>query len=182
MAKQIINLGSSELAGDGESIRSAFDKVNKNFTELYIPFKSWQIARSDYVAQNGDRIIADTTDGSFTITLPQDPQEGFHVEIADGGNFAENNLLLISVQPVEGFDQDIIFDIKGLNLEFVYVGSVWRILTALGVKGDKGDPGDLDLTAYATKEYVDNAIAAIASVDGGNAASEYDDVIGGGEE
>jgi hypothetical protein len=56
-------------------------------------------------------------------------------------------------------------------------------LTTLGVKGDKGDPGDADLTAYATKEYVDNAIAAIASVDGGAASTVFDNnltIDGGG--
>jgi len=145
--------------------------------------RGWQIVRSNYTAQNGDRIIADTSGGSFTITLPDDPQEGFYVELADGGNFAENNLLLTSARPVEEFDQDIIFDINGLSLEFVYVGTAWQILTTLGVKGDKGDPGDADLTAYATKEYVDDAIAAIASFDGGGAASEYDEdetIDGGG--
>jgi len=36
MAKQTINLGTGELTGDGESIRSAFDKINDNFDELYI--------------------------------------------------------------------------------------------------------------------------------------------------
>ena len=35
MAKQTINLGTGELTGDGESIRSAFDKVNDNFDEVY---------------------------------------------------------------------------------------------------------------------------------------------------
>ena len=35
MAKQSINLGTGELTGDGESIRSAFDKINDNFTETY---------------------------------------------------------------------------------------------------------------------------------------------------
>lgn len=35
MAKQTINLGTGELTGDGESIRSAFDKINDNFTETY---------------------------------------------------------------------------------------------------------------------------------------------------
>jgi hypothetical protein len=35
MAKQTINIGSGELAGNGESIRSAFSKVNDNFDELY---------------------------------------------------------------------------------------------------------------------------------------------------
>jgi|SaaInl5LU_22_DNA_1037371.scaffolds.fasta_scaffold05778_4 hypothetical protein len=35
MAKQTVNIGSGELAGNGESIRSAFDKINDNFDELY---------------------------------------------------------------------------------------------------------------------------------------------------
>ena len=35
MAKQTINLGSGDSRGDGESVRSAFDKCNDNFTELY---------------------------------------------------------------------------------------------------------------------------------------------------
>ena len=35
MAKQTINLGTGELTGDGESIRSALDKVNDNFDEVY---------------------------------------------------------------------------------------------------------------------------------------------------
>jgi len=35
MTQQIINIGSAELKGDGESIRSAFNKVNSNFTEIY---------------------------------------------------------------------------------------------------------------------------------------------------
>jgi hypothetical protein len=182
MAQQIINVGTADK-GNGDPIRTAFSKVNNNFTDLYTAFRGWQVVRSDYTAQNGDRIIADTSGGPFSIALPSIPTEGFYVEIADGGDFSANNLLLTSEKPVEGFDQDIIFDIKGLSLEFVYVGTAWQILTTLGVKGDKGDPGDADLTAYATKEYVDNAIAAIASFDGGGAASEYDEeqtIDGGG--
>ena len=35
MTRQNINIGSGELAGDGESIRTAFDKTNQNFIELY---------------------------------------------------------------------------------------------------------------------------------------------------
>lgn len=35
MAKQTVNIGSGELTGNGESIRSAFDKINGNFDELY---------------------------------------------------------------------------------------------------------------------------------------------------
>ena len=35
MAQQNINIGSSANKGDGDPIRTAFTKVNTNFTELY---------------------------------------------------------------------------------------------------------------------------------------------------
>ena len=35
MAKQIINIGSSQNEGDGGPIRLAFEKINSNFNELY---------------------------------------------------------------------------------------------------------------------------------------------------
>ena len=35
MAQQNINIGSSANKGDGDPIRTAFTKVNANFTELY---------------------------------------------------------------------------------------------------------------------------------------------------
>ena len=35
MAKQTINIGSSANDGTGDPIRTAFDKVNDNFNELY---------------------------------------------------------------------------------------------------------------------------------------------------
>ena len=35
MAKQTINIGTGPNTGTGEAIRSAFTKVNENFTEVY---------------------------------------------------------------------------------------------------------------------------------------------------
>lgn len=35
MTKQTINIGTSVNSKDGDPLRSAFDKVNVNFTELY---------------------------------------------------------------------------------------------------------------------------------------------------
>lgn len=35
MAKKIINIGTSENKGDGDPLRTAFNKVNSNFNELY---------------------------------------------------------------------------------------------------------------------------------------------------
>ena len=36
MAKQTINIGTSANKGDGEPLRTAFDKINDNFDELYL--------------------------------------------------------------------------------------------------------------------------------------------------
>jgi len=35
MARQLINIGTSANKGDGDPLRSAFDKINDNFAELY---------------------------------------------------------------------------------------------------------------------------------------------------
>jgi len=35
MAQQSINIGTTANDGTGETVRSAFDKTNDNFTELY---------------------------------------------------------------------------------------------------------------------------------------------------
>jgi hypothetical protein len=36
MAKQTINLGSRENAGNGDPLRVAFEKINENFNEVYL--------------------------------------------------------------------------------------------------------------------------------------------------
>jgi hypothetical protein len=36
MAKQTVNIGTSVNKGDGDPLRTAFTKINENFTELYV--------------------------------------------------------------------------------------------------------------------------------------------------
>jgi hypothetical protein len=52
----------------------------------------WIKKTTNYTAVNGDQIIADTSGGAFTITLPLSPSLGDVVIITDGGNFAVTNL------------------------------------------------------------------------------------------
>lgn len=78
MTKQIINVGSAEQAGDGESIRSAFIKINENFTEVY--------------AQQGigDRLVNGTKqvvlDANGTLTVPYPSSDSFRIRL-DSANF-----------------------------------------------------------------------------------------------
>ena len=44
MAKQVINTGTSANSKNGDPLRTAFNKVNANFTELY--------AKPDYISKS----------------------------------------------------------------------------------------------------------------------------------
>ena len=72
MAQNIIDIGVQGNDGTGDSIRTSFDKVNKNFTEIYaifggggtIPFTQLADAPSSYTANQV--IMAATTGGVLT--------------------------------------------------------------------------------------------------------------------
>ena len=71
MAKQVINVGTADLAGDGDALRQAFIKVNSNFTELYdddaqdITLASFSVGAEG--TASGDGAIAyNNTTGVFT--------------------------------------------------------------------------------------------------------------------
>jgi len=55
MAKQTINIGTSANKGDGDPLRTAFDKVNDNFTEVYS-----DITRLNSVSFGGGTLTVDT--------------------------------------------------------------------------------------------------------------------------
>lgn len=52
MAKQTINIGASANDGTGDQLRSAFDKVNDNFNEMYAFIK--EDGNNDIVIDSGD--------------------------------------------------------------------------------------------------------------------------------
>jgi hypothetical protein len=56
---------------------------------------SFSLRTSVYTAVSGDRIMADTTSGGFTITLPASPTNGDFIEVADArGTWGTNNLTI----------------------------------------------------------------------------------------
>lgn len=63
MARLIINTGTNELSGDGESIRSAFNKINSNFYELYTTGGPIGYTGSAMVGYTGSTIVGYTGSG-----------------------------------------------------------------------------------------------------------------------
>ena len=112
--------------------------------------KAWNIKSADYTAVDGDRIIANTTAGSFTITLPATPIIGAYVQITDGGNWAVNNLLINrNGSTIEGIADTVAIDIAQTTVEFTYDGSTWQFTSTTGARGPTGFVADDTAMIYS---------------------------------
>ena len=162
MAKQIINIGTGELTGDGETIRSAFDKVNDNFNELYAGgggSGGGATVLTDLGITEGTDGQVLKTDGAGTYTFVNVGDL-----IADYGG--------ISVSP-EDFAEDIstvnISDLADVNAPNPSVGEVlkWNG-TAWTAQADTVGSGGIALT--------DISVTSLAAA--GNGTLTYDNANG----
>jgi hypothetical protein len=78
MAKQTINIGSTANDGTGDPLRTAFDKCNDNFTELYSAVNP----TSSNLQFTGNSLISEDTNGGITI----DPNGTGTIELASSAN------------------------------------------------------------------------------------------------
>lgn len=64
MAKQTINIGSAANDGTGDPLRTAFDKINDNFGELYAVSAA---GSGNNVAISGNSLISENTNGNIIL-------------------------------------------------------------------------------------------------------------------
>ena len=92
MAKQIINVGTTANDRKGDSLRTAFTKVNANFTELYnlTGVTSFTELAQDYAAEmfvNGNHegisVTYDDTTNKLNLTVAQEYDGGSASTIFD---------------------------------------------------------------------------------------------------
>ena len=126
MAKQTINLGTGELTGDGESIRSAFDKVNDNFDEVYA-----RDLNTDAQTLSIDGNTISITGGNSVTIAPSVSLDGD----LTGSVFADDSTLL-----VDGVSNKIVGNIDTASLR------TSELTIALGILAGKTNQG---LTAVA---------------------------------
>ena len=70
MTQQIVNIGSSENKGDGDPLRTAFQKINENFTELYTPVPTTSTITDikGSVFADDSMVLVDAVNGKVTIS------------------------------------------------------------------------------------------------------------------
>lgn len=128
---------------------------------------SYTYANSNITASPFDVIIADTQNGSFTVTLPSSPTQGDWVKITDGYNWDTNPLTVArNGSTIEGSADDLVMDIGNIISEFTFTGNTWVVFTTAGTKGDKGEAGIASLT-YLNRTYTANGACTQFTVTSG---------------
>lgn len=107
----------------------------------------YSVKTANYSAADKDGILADTTAGSFTITLPETPTAGMQVYIADPNSW-ETNPVIVSPGAgisIESFapGEDLALDVVGALCTFVYSGTKWKLYLTPGPEGISGSGGDV---------------------------------------
>lgn len=88
---------------------------------------------ANYTAAAGDLLIADTSGGTFTITLPATPSTGAFVKIADGANWATTVVTIgRNGSTIEGLSEDLTLDVGGITVDLIYDGTTWEVFANTG--------------------------------------------------
>jgi hypothetical protein len=132
---------------------SSFELGTFNFGALrgtYLGFDSdfrvfstnYSVVTSNITASSSQRIAADTSGGTFTVTLPASPSTGDYVKIIDVGNFTDNSLLIgRNGSTIEGYADNFELDIGQNVVEFIYINNTWNVYTSIGQRGETGAQG-----------------------------------------
>jgi hypothetical protein len=87
------------------------------------------------VAKEG--VLADTSGGAFTVTLPATPSVGDLVVVADAGaSWGTNNLTVgRNGSTIGGLAEDLVCNINGVSVTLVYDGTTWEVYAQIGGNG-----------------------------------------------
>ena len=111
---------------------------------------NWTNKSATYTALNNDGIIADTSGGSFTVTLPASPAAGSYVVFVDGGNSFQSYPLTVAGNgsTIDGSYTSAVLNITNAKVEFIYSGSTWEMATSTGTRGYTGSLGYTGSVGY----------------------------------
>jgi hypothetical protein len=98
---------------------------------------TYVVKTANYTTFDKEGVLADTSGGAFTVTLPATPATGAQVVVADSGSFWGTNNLTVgrNGSTIGGLAQDLVCDITGASVQLVYDGSTWEVYAQVGGNG-----------------------------------------------
>lgn len=108
---------------------------------------------SNYTANAADNIIADTSVGTFTITLPASPADGDYVHIQSGSDLKTTPVLVSpNGKSFEGYSDTVNVNVNNILVSFVYnlENDTWRVAVNSGPRGATGATGPMAIPTRNT--------------------------------
>jgi hypothetical protein len=107
------------------------------------PDINYEVVTSSRTVTSRQFIAADTSGGSFTLTLPLNPEAGDAVDIFDYSETFDTFPLTIARngQPIESLNEDLICNVEGAYFTLIYTGSTrgWQVVPRFGTSGGGGE-------------------------------------------
>lgn len=97
----------------------------------------YEVKTANYTAADKEGILADTSGGAFTVTLPATPATGAQVIVADPtGDWGTNNLTIgRNGSTISDVAENLICDISGASVQLIYDGTTWTVYAQVGGNG-----------------------------------------------
>ena len=94
--------------------------------------KRWTAKTANYTAVAGDRILANTAGGVWTLTLPASPAVGDEIHILDAAASFDDNTLTVARNSlkIQGLTADLSLTTQNTGIGLVYMSATygWRVL------------------------------------------------------
>jgi hypothetical protein len=95
-------------------------------------YGNWQVINSNTTATANTGYIANTSAGSFTVIMPENPAVGESVAIIDGDESFKRNPLTISggIELIEGRSDNLLLNVDRASVLFRFIGSTygWKVV------------------------------------------------------
>ena len=132
-APLVLDAGGAVAAGEltiGKYYSASYDGTNWVLIASGTGGIEYTRKTANYTLSRGEGVIADTTGGTFTVTLPATPATGDSVVISDGGDWSVTNLTVgRNGSTIEGDAADMTMDVGGVSVTFIYDATTWQIYT-----------------------------------------------------
>jgi hypothetical protein len=129
LQNQMTNVNSF-IATNSTQYSNVTSQLNAIQSSIATVPSSWKSISSSYQAVNNDRLLVSAASAGLVVTLPLNPSAGYQVQIVDANGTAGsiNFTVARNLQPIQGVQADLTFNVNGASITLVYANSIlgWR--------------------------------------------------------